>query len=77
MGDAGQAAAQADHGGDRLATRRLTPFDHVGDHTHPGEFTVAARQQEDLFLVTDVDLKRRRDRGENYCVIEWDKKKIH
>ena len=77
VGDSGEAAPQADHGGDGLAPGRVAPLDHVGDHADPGELALAAGQQEDLFLVTDVDRKRRRDRGENHCFIEWNQQKIH
>ena len=54
MGDAGQAAPDADHGGDGLAAGRLTLFDHVGDHSDPGKLAVAKSAGVDVPLTEEI-----------------------
>lgn len=70
LGDAGEAAAQADHGGDGLARRGVAVLDHFGDDTDPLELAVAAGEQEYVIFVADVDLQVGGDGGEDDCVIK-------
>src|SRR4029077_19987868 len=69
LGDAGEAAVEADDGGARLAAARVAALDHLGDDADATELAVTAGDQEDAILIADVDRQGRGHGREDDCLI--------
>ncbi len=71
LGAAGdQSAVEADDGGDGTPAARQPGLDHLGDDADAAVLLVAARDQEDALLLTDVDRQGRGDGREDDCLVE-------
>ena len=71
-----RAATRANHRGSRCRHEGTALLDPSAITPTRANSPSRRGSMKDLFLVTDVDLERRRDRGK-LCVIKWNQQKIH
>ncbi len=77
LGGPGEAAVQADHGGDRVAAARDAGLDHLGEDAYAPVLALVAGDEEDPLLLADVDRQGGGDGGEDDRLVERDQQIGH